>query len=104
MNRYEIWQLDCKTNAENIRDLLFRSYDDVRHDGLEVSIENYKLVYIFETVKTYDLDELYYIFNMQRPDDFTGHSLSMSDVVKTSDGYYYCDSFGWKKLDWMDWC
>jgi len=29
---------------------------------------------------------------------FKGHSISVSDVVKIDDEYYYCDSFGWENI------
>lgn len=51
-----------------------------------------------------DLDGIYEVFNLYHPEDFTGHSLSVSDIVQiigsdnSSDGYYYCDSAGWVKL------
>ena len=52
-----------------------------------------------------DLDGIFEVFNSHYPQDFHGHSLSVSDTVqiidsdKESKGYYYCDSLGWKKLD-----
>ena len=58
------------------------------------------MVYELESEMELSLDDLFYIFNMQHPADFKGHSLSVSDVVKTPDGYFFCDSFGWVKLDW----
>lgn len=45
------------------------------------------------------LEELFEIFNINHPEDYNGHSLSVSDVVKLGDDYYYCDSIGWKKLN-----
>ena len=48
------------------------------------------------------LERLYEIFNLNRPGDFTGHSLSVSDIVALKqDGvvsYHYCDSVGFKEL------
>lgn len=44
------------------------------------------------------LEELFRIFNMARPSDFKGHSLSVSDVVYLDGKYYYCDAFGYKEL------
>ena len=39
-------------------------------------------------------------FNCDRPHDFYGHSLSVSDVVWIEgEGFYYCDSFGWEQLN-----
>jgi hypothetical protein len=42
--------------------------------------------------------------NLGYPEDFTGHSLSVSDVIEVvssseiSSGYYFCDSVGFKKI------
>ena len=48
------------------------------------------------------LERLFEIFNLNRPGDFTGHSLSVSDIVALKqDGvvsYHYCDSVGFKEL------
>lgn len=52
-----------------------------------------------------DLEEVFEVFNLRHPEDFTGHSLSVSDIVQIigsdegSNGYYYCDVCGWEKLD-----
>ena len=49
------------------------------------------------------LEKKFEQFNSQRPADFCGHSLSVSDVVAVKQGaeisYHYCDSFGFKELD-----
>ena len=48
------------------------------------------------------LEDLFIRFNLQRPEDFHGHSLSVSDVVvlKREDEIrsYYTDSFGFEQL------
>ena len=48
------------------------------------------------------LDTLYEKFNLYHPDDFTGHSMSVSDVIvfeKENDKTaYYVDSFGFTKV------
>lgn len=48
------------------------------------------------------LEILFTKFNIRRPSDFTGHSLSMSDIVEITENnrseFYYCDSFGWKNI------
>jgi hypothetical protein len=55
--------------------------------------------------KCKSLEDIYMIFNLNHPEDYRGHSLSVSDIVSVvgykeiEDGYYFCDSFGWKKLD-----
>ena len=67
---------------------------------------NYEAVYTREVYPDDNtsriLENFYYIFNEERPGDFVGHSLSVSDIVALKqDGkvsYYYCDSFGFKEL------
>ena len=48
------------------------------------------------------LESLFQTFNISRPGDFCGHSLSVSDVVALKqDGqvsYHFCDSIGFKEL------
>lgn len=51
------------------------------------------------------LEQQYVTFNIQRPEDFTGQSLSVSDIValKRNDliSYHYCDWAGYKDLDYF---
>ena len=69
--------------------------------------ESYKAVY---TQPLYDggskgevLEKAYEQFNIQLPPDFTGHSLSVSDVIAIKRGseitYHYCDTIGFKELE-----
>ena len=48
------------------------------------------------------LEGLFQTFNINRPGDFCGHSLSVSDIVALKqDGavsYHYCDSVGFREL------
>lgn len=71
------------------------------------SHNDYECVYegfIEKTDKTNSelCEDLYYIFNMQHPKDFKGHSLSMSDVIElTINGhsiFYYCDMCGFTRI------
>lgn len=44
------------------------------------------------------LEELFKIFNIKIPEDFKGHSMSISDIVEIDGKNYYCDMIGWKEL------
>ena len=67
---------------------------------------NYEAIYTSEVYPDDDtgriLENFYYIFNDERPGDFVGHSLSVSDIVALKqDGkvsYHYCDSMGFQEL------
>ena len=89
------------------RDWRFQTLDGLKVAGLAVKRENYKHVY---TGKIYPgeepaietLEALYTKFNIARPEDFTGRSLSLSDiVVLRCDGKvaaYYVDRVGFKEV------
>ena len=55
-------------------------------------------------VKCRNLEDVFVLFNSGRPEDFRGHSLSVSDVVEVEDaasitpGFYFCDSIGFKEI------
>ena len=46
-----------------------------------------------------DLEDVYTMFNCEGHPLHRGHSMSISDVVKTEDGAYFCDLCGFKKID-----
>jgi len=68
------------------------------------NIDDYAVVYEGELEDegkpdTYYLEKLFEIFNINHPEDYRGHSLSVSDVVELDGVNYYCDSHGWVKLE-----
>lgn len=97
--QYGIYQITKGSPGE---EYLFLGTEFIREHGLEVSGQDYSLIYsgIAEPGET--LDSLYEKFNLFRPEDFTGHSLSVSDVIVWNDGKekkaYYVDSYGFKEL------
>lgn len=44
------------------------------------------------------LEDLFTKFNIKRPEDFKGHSLSVSDIIELDGKYYYCDNVGWTEI------
>lgn len=93
--KIKIYQI---TTEKDARCLKFMNLDFVnRHGGVKAS--EYELAFDGE-VDARDLDDVYVIFNdyAKMPAGYRGHSLSVSDVVVTEDGAYFCDSFGWAEL------
>ena len=58
----------------------------------------YKEVFNGE-VDAADLEDVYSMFNCEGHPLHRGHSMSISDVVKTEDGAYFCDLVGFTKID-----
>ena len=100
---YAIYQLK---NEDSNAVLRFESYALLQKQGLEPNPDNYELVY--SGTLNHDggqidcLEDLYRKFNIERPDDFTGHGLSVSDIVALKQrgvvSYHYVDSIGYKEL------
>lgn len=92
MMTYKIYQL-----LPRYHDLLFEKYDNT-----EFNIEKYKQVYDgninAEENVIGTLEKIYLMFNLSKPNDFRGHSLSVSDVVELDREKYYVERFGWKKI------
>ena len=81
------------------RDFRYRSYEELQAAGLAVDRKNYELVYTAPLDGKTTLENIYRTFNADdRPTDFRGHSLSVSDVVVINRGgkeeAHYCDSIG----------
>ena len=79
----------------------FRGYDElVKAQGGLPLIDRaiYDEVYSGE-VKCTDLAQVYAVLNDAKPDGYKGHSLSVSDIVKTPDGLFFCDRYGWQKIE-----
>ena len=54
---------------------------------------------VFEgTVNCSDLEEVYTLFNVDPPENFSGHSMSVSDVVVEGRTAFFCDSIGFRQV------
>lgn len=96
---YAIYQLK---QDDSTRDFRFEPYERLQAAGLAVDPANYVFVYSGQLGRDETLDTIFEKFNISRPADFTGHSLSMSDVVTLNrDGKetaHYVDRFGFKDV------
>ena len=99
VDRYEIYQIPI--GSEN-RDKKFMSMDEVTKTFNEISRDDYAMVYTSPLKDGDTLDSLYEKFNIDPPTDYSGHSLSVSDVVvmhqNHEDKAYYVDSMGFKEI------
>ena len=100
---YAIYQLKRDDSTADIR---FMNSEYLQKNGVEPQYENYELVYTGALTKDGSqiekLEDLYRIFNVEHPHDFSGHSLSVSDIVALKQAgvvsYHYVDSIGYKEL------
>ena len=112
--KIRIYQINLE---RDIMRVAFSSYDQLEEmTGSPVTIDSsiYDLVYEGE-VDCQDLEDVVQVFNLHHPSDYRGRSLSVSDIVEVIEvetdadnnsslghpveaGFYYCNSFGFKKV------
>lgn len=91
-------------SQSNKNAFLFMYWNDVESN---FNINRYNVVWECEfedivpvpsTNNIWNLDKIYEVFNINHPSGFKGHSLSVSDIVKLGDEYFYCDDLGWENI------
>ena len=94
-----IYQIDMDKDTKGVK---FKNLEDTLYIAGQVDPAIYSQVYA-NVCDCSDLEDVFHKFNVEKPIDFTGHSLSVSDVVEILDGEnkgaYFCDSFGFKEID-----
>ena len=99
---YSIYQLHGGEEYHGIR---FESLETLQKENITLNHEDYEKIYegeLSDFKGKQTLEELFEKFNLDRPADFTGHSLSMSDIIVTEingeQTAYYCDRFGFTEM------
>ena len=102
---FGIYQL--KHDLPNLHELAYQGTKALEKIGDKIDADNYELLYVDSldgadlNMKGSLLEDIYYRFNMERPEDYVGHSLSVSDVVVLQhEGEleaFFCDSFGFSE-------
>jgi len=92
-----VWQLKSEVDIR----MKFIGLNETIKDFGEPSMKNYHSVYDGQ-LGTNDLEEIYAICNIDHPDGYKGHSMSMSDIIELYDDngseFHYCDTFGFKQI------
>lgn len=110
-DKYGIYQL--KHNPELVH-LRFESTESLKRMGITkdnfdaIKPENYELIYVGELSELQEqtegemLEAIYEKFNIDHPEDYRGHSLSVSDIVvlhqNGKNSAHFVDSFGFTGL------
>ena len=95
--KIKIYQIDGEKDKNGVK---FMRYDRLAklQGSARVAPSLYTEVYAGD-IDAEGLEEIYRSFNTGAVPLHRGHSLSVSDVVRTEDGAFYCDSFGFQKID-----
>ena len=95
--KVKIYQVNTQRDKNKVK---FLGLDQIRkYQGTEnVDATLYDEVFS-DDVACKNTEEVYALFNTDIPPLHRGHSLSVSDVVKTEEGCFYCDRVGFKQID-----
>lgn len=100
LGHYFIFQI--KKDDEKAQKGLFMDSEWHGRHNMPITVANYDLVYGGAYTKGMVLSGIFHRFNMQRPAEFKGHSLSISDVIVTVVGEeirtFFVDSIGFTEL------
>ena len=93
-----VFQVNESLDKEKLK---FMGYDTaLKHGGVDPEI--YRQVY-GGVVNCSDVESTFALCNTNCPPGYFGHSMSVSDVVEVcggaQKGFYFCDSMGFKKID-----
>jgi len=104
-----IYQLNDNPDT---RSLCFEPLKSLQDKGVAPNKENYTLVYAMDVSDDKQksdeqlLEDVYEKFNIERPKDFKGHSLSVSDIVVIQDkgniSSHYCDTVGFSEIAFLE--
>ena len=92
--------------GKQYRDLRFERFDLLQKNGIAVTPDHYDLVYTdrldYPGNTIEKLQYLFDMFNLEHPEDYRGHSASVSDIialkVNGQVSYHYVDAWGFVEL------
>lgn len=98
--KFNIYQINSNLDMQRNK---FRSFDNS-----DINPSIYEKVFSGTMNEIKSLEDVFVKFNTDIPRSHYGHSLSVSDIVEViesdslNNGFYFCDSIGFKKIDDFD--
>jgi len=81
------------------QDRRWESYSNLHKLGEQPKLKNYTEVFRGKMARSTTLENIYQEFNFDKPSEFTGHSLTMSDIVVVEENSvntaHYVDTYGY---------
>ena len=101
--KISIYQVNTERDWDGVA---FESYSELEsiQGSPDINSELYDTVFDGEA-DCKNLEDVYRMFNLEKPENYKGRSLSVSDIVEikeaegASPGFYYCDNYGFKTVE-----
>lgn len=104
--KYKVYQIPFPKDENNKKEInRFRRYAYAHLNWIdEVNLDNYEMTYEGEiSINLISdenfLDQIFRQLNLNHPEDYKGHSLSVSDLLEVNGKFYYCDAYSWEEID-----
>ena len=95
--RVKIYQINMDRDTDRVKFMGFDALERL-HKSKDINPSIYDEVFNAE-IDEADLEQIFTKFNTEGHPLHRGHSLSVSDVVVNDNGAFFCDSFGFKQID-----
>jgi len=101
--------IDIYQLAPDYQDFYKNSFDEfVSKTEKPPQRKMYRKIYSGSVGDNNDIDDLFAILQRAMPDDYTGKTFGVSDIIGIKESgdklkagnYYFCDNIGWQKLNW----
>jgi len=94
---------ECEANKDNVCMNTFTALEDLEVvpnlDSCYEKVYNMEITEDEFSNKDNILEHLFHELNINHPKDYTGRSLSVSDIIQLGDEYYYCQPVGFMKVE-----
>lgn len=90
--------LQLKFDTDETFRKAFLPYSTVMKKYGEINLNDYKCVYDGEIPEHYSPEDVYALCNLNHPEKYKGHSLSVSDIIVMDGKELYVDRFGFVEI------
>lgn len=90
--------LQLKYDTDDTFRKAFLSYSTATKQYGRINLDDYECVYDGEIPDHYSPEDVYELCNLNHPEGYKGHSLSVSDVIVMDGKNLYVDGFGFVEL------
>lgn len=91
--------LQIRKDAPNRDYKTFIGYDMIKSQFGKVDLNDYNLVWFGKVDDAATPEDIFVMCNLNHPEGYHGHSLSVSDIVYMDGKVMYCDNIGFTEVE-----
>lgn len=91
--------LQLRNDAPDRHYKAFIGYNTVKKEFGKVDINDYQMVWFGKVSDHATFEDIFAMCNLNHPEGYHGHSLSVSDIVYMDGKVMYCDEIGFTEVE-----